>query len=132
MRLSHILVGGVVAAAAVAGSSAFTAANSLEDNTVAGYDNTTVSGAIVGNIAYNPDTDPSKLASVVFTANGSLTGTVATMYLDLAGAPTASSTSDCTYSANALTPANTDITCLLDAPVLFKDFDGVALTVVSE
>ena len=130
MRISRVIIFGAVIAAAVAGGSAFTAGNALEDNTVAGYDNTTVTGATVTNIAYNPDvTDPSKLASVVFTATGDITDTASTMMLQFGGSTVGAGASTC---ADVVAGSDTAITCTLTTPLDFVAFDGVALTVVSE
>ena len=131
MRMSRVLLAGVAVAGAVATTSAFTAANSLSppDN-VAGYGSATVTGATVNNIRYNPDTDPTKLASVVFTSTTDVTNTAATMYLSNAGAAVASSASTCAYGAFAA--GTMLITCTLTAPVAFVAFDAIGLTIVSQ
>lgn len=129
MRLSRVVIGGAVVAAAVAAGSAYTASNTLQDGTVAGYDDTTVTGAAVSNIAYNPDaTDPKLLSSVVFTATGDITDTASTMVLRMGGSPvTAAST-----CLDVVAGPDTAITCTLGTPLAFTAFDGVGLTVVSQ
>jgi hypothetical protein len=130
--MSRVVIGGATLAAAVAAGSAFTAANSLENNTVAGYDDATVVGATVNNIRYNPDTDMEKLASVVFTAAGDIRTTNSTMAL-LSGGTATADTSTCSVNP-ALVSGDTEITCTLTTVPLpdFISFDGVALTVVSD
>lgn len=127
MRMSRVLLAGVAVAGAAVTTSAFTASNTLQDGTIAGYDDTTVTGATVTNIAYTPHTDPSQLASVAFTATGDITDTAQTMVLRLNGSPL-SSTSTC---AEVLA-TNTTVTCTLTTPLAFTAFDGLALTVVSQ
>ena len=130
MRMSRVLLAGVAVAGAVATTSAFTASNTLSppDN-VAGYGTATVTGATVNNIRYNPDTDPSKLASVVFTSTTDVSNTAATMNITSSGTTVASSASTCVYGAFTTTMT---ITCTLTTPVAFTAFDAVGLTIVSQ
>lgn len=128
MRKSRVLLAGVAVAAAGVATSAFTTSNDFTgvDNNVAGYGELAVSGATVTNIAYTPDADVSKLASVVFTTSNDVSGNAATLGFTLAGSPSAGSANACAVTSG------TEITCTLTAPLLFKDFDKVGLTVVSQ
>jgi hypothetical protein len=134
MRMSRVLTGGAVIAAAVAAGTAFTNTNTLEADTVAGYGTETVSGATVLNTAYNPDgTDPSLLASIVFTAEGDLTDTASTLQLTSTGTSTGA-VSTCTPGLfdNTTPPGETEITCTFGTMPAIASFDGIALTVVSQ
>src|SRR5689334_10349140 len=97
MRKSRVLLAGVAVAAAGVATSAFTTSNDFSgvDNNVAGYGQLAVSGATVTNIAYTPDADVSKLASVVFTTSNDITGASATMGLTLAGNPSTGGANTC-------------------------------------
>jgi hypothetical protein len=134
MRKSRVLLAGVAVAAAAAGTSAFTTSNDFTgvDNNVAGYGELEVSGAKIVNIAYTPDADVSKLASVTFTAGEQINGAVATMGLTFEGDPVALSDNDCVVGAWDAVEAEQFIVCTLDAPVLFEGFDKLGLTVVSQ
>jgi hypothetical protein len=131
MRMSRVLLVGVAVAGAAVTTNAFTAGNNLTppDN-FAGYGDATVTGTNVNNIRYNPHTDPSRLASVVFTATSDVTHTAATMNITNGGTTVGGTTSTCvvgSYSAGTQ-----PITCTLGTPVLFTAFDGIGLTVVSQ
>ena len=131
MRKSRVLLAGVAIAAAGAATSAFTSSNTLAppDN-VAGYDEVTVSGANVNNIRYNPHTNPAQLASVVFTATTDVTNLGATMNLTMGGTSVATvPIANCPITG---TVGAQLITCTLSSPVLFENFDGIGLTVVSQ
>jgi hypothetical protein len=134
MRTSRVLLAGVAVAAAAAGTSAFTTSNDFTglDNNVAGYGELAVSGANVSNIAYNPDTDVSKLNNVVFTSDDRIDGGAATMGLTLAGVATTGGANTCAIGAWDAGTTSQPITCTLTAPVAFAAFDKVALTVVSQ
>jgi hypothetical protein len=132
MRMSRVLLVGVAVAGAAVTTSAFTAGNTLSppDN-FAGYGDAVVSGTTVNNIRYNPSgSDPSRLASVVFTSTQDITNTAATMNLTNGGTTVGGTTSTCvvgSFSAGAQ-----PITCTLGTAVLFTAFDGIGLTVVSQ
>jgi hypothetical protein len=134
MRKSRVLLAGVAVAAAAAGTSAFTTSNDFDDldNNVAGYGELAVSGANVSNIAYNPDTDVSKLNNVVFTSDDRIDGGAATMGLTLAGVATTGGANTCVIGTWDTGTTSQPITCTLTAPVAFAAFDKVALTVVSQ
>ncbi|MCW2692488.1 MAG: hypothetical protein JWM67_1092 [Mycobacterium sp.] len=126
MRKSTKIVGGVVIAGVVAATgSAFTASNIVPAST-AGYGESAVTGASVSNIAYTLATDPSKLASVVFTSTTDVTGKTAQMTLRTVGG-VVGTPYPCdlgTYTANAMT-----ITCVTgDTPALAA-FTATGLTV---
>jgi hypothetical protein len=73
MRKSRVLLAGVAVAAAAAGTTAFTAANTVPPS-VAGYGQNTVSGATVTGIHYVPNaTDASLLDAVEFTTSTNVT-----------------------------------------------------------
>lgn len=128
MRKSRLLLAGVAVAAAGVATSAFTTSNDFTgvDNNVAGYGELAVSGATVTNIAYTPDTDVSKLDSVVFTTSNDVTGNAATLGFTLAGSASTGAANTCSVTSG------TEITCTLTAPLLFAAFDKVGLTVVSQ
>lgn len=132
MRLSRVLLAGVAVAGVAATTSAFTASNNFSgvDNNVAGYGELTATGVAVTNIAYNPASDATKLASVVFTVGQDTSSMDAVMTLT-AGDPDVvaqGSTSVCTPSG---TSAPYLVTCVLDTAVDFTAFDKTALTVTS-
>ena len=130
MRMSRVLLAGVAVAGAVATTSAFTASNTFTgvDNNIAGFGEATVSGATITNIAYTPDTDASKLASVTFTASNDIVGsTTAIMVLKLGTATASGQDNSCSVDATANT-----ITCALTTPMPFINFNNVALTVASQ
>jgi hypothetical protein len=90
-----------------------------------------VTGATVTKIAYTPDTDASKLASVVFTTTTSLSaGTVASMNITNGGAAVTGSASTCVVKTAVA--GETPIECGLTASVAFANFDTVGLTVVTQ
>lgn len=128
MRKSRVLLAGVAIAAAGVATSAFTTSNDFAgvDNNVAGYGESTVSGATVTNIAYTPDTDVSKLASVTFTTSNDVSGNSAVLGFTLGGTASTGAANTCTV------PDGSTITCTLTAPLLFSAFDKVGLTVVSQ
>ena len=133
MRMSRVLLAGVAVAGAVATTSAFTASNTFApgasgNENVAGFAEAVVSGATITNIAYTPDTDASKLASVTFTASNDIVGsTTAIMVLKLGTATASGQDNSCSVDATANT-----ITCALTTPMPFINFNNVALTVASQ
>jgi len=129
MRTSRVVFAGIaVAAAAVAGTSAFTASNTVPDS-VAGYGEGTISGATVTDIQYTPlSSDNTYLASVVFTTTDDVTNETSTMTLKSGTTPVGSSPYSCTYSAYS--SGSMTITCLTPDNPAFADFDTVGLTVV--
>jgi hypothetical protein len=137
MRLSRVLIAGAAVAAAGIATSAFTASNDVPPS-VAGYGSAEVAGATVTNIKYNQDTDPSKLASVVFTVQDDAADTLSTLTLykadDDGVGPNTETTlpdeSDCTPSTVG---PDFFITCSFGlTPVSLEAFDKVGLTVVSQ
>ena len=134
MRKSRVLLAGVAVAAAAGATSAFTTSNEFTglDNNVAGYGESAVSGANVSNIRYNPDTDVSKLASVVFTSDDRIDGASATMGLTLLGSATTGGENTCSIGTWDAVDTSQPITCTLAVAVDFAAFDNVALTVVSQ
>ena len=131
MRMSRVLLVGVAVAGAAVTTSAFTAGNPLSppDN-FAGYGDATVSGTTVNNIRYNPHTDASKLASVVFTSTSDITNAAAAMNITNGGTTVGGTGSVCVVGS--FSAGTQPITCTLTTPVLFTAFDGIGLTVVSQ
>ena len=128
MRLSRVLLAGVAVAGVAATTSAFTSNNTITaDNNVAGYINTTVSGATISNIAYTPDpADQTRLNAVVFTTSNDITGASAVLTFKQGTGPATGQANTCAVSG-----AST-ITCTVSpGPLLFTAFDGFALTVTS-
>jgi hypothetical protein len=126
MRKSRVLLAGVAVAAAAAATSAFTAANDL-DNSVAGYDEATVSGATVTSIEYVLDSvDASLIDSIDFVATENLAANTAYLqFTDAVGAP-----------VGAAIQCDTPVwstTSLISCPTPDKaiaSFVGIGLTVV--
>ncbi|RBY92371.1 hypothetical protein DQ244_08910 [Blastococcus sp. TBT05-19] len=127
MRKSRVLLAGVAVAAAGVTTSAFTSANTITaDNNVAGYIQTSVSGAVISNIAYTPNsTDQSRLDSVVFTTSNNIANASAVLTMKLAGTNAAGQANTCGVSGTDT------ITCTFTSPLLFTAFDQLALTVTS-
>jgi hypothetical protein len=134
MRLSRVLIAGAAVAAAGIATSAFTASNSLEDNTIAGYDAAQVAGVIVSNIKYVQAADAAKLAKVEFTADKSTIGSDATLTLYKVTAAVGDDESLTAPSVCAPTGAAAPfvIVCTLQTPIDLEAFDKVGLTVVSQ
>lgn len=99
MRSSRLIFTGTVIAAAVATGTAMTAANTVP-NSVAGYGEGMVSGAVVTDISYTAlGTDNTQLASVEFTTSTDITSqtgegktTMTLKYGASAGSPPAGGT----------------------------------------
>ncbi len=127
MRKSRVLLAGVAVAAAGVTTSAFTSSNTITvDNNVAGYINTTVSGAQVNNIAYTANAaDQSRLDKVVFTTSNDISNASAVLTMKLGSNPAAGQANNCTV------PGATTIECTFTNPLLFAAFDSQALTVTS-
>ncbi|MCW2745625.1 MAG: hypothetical protein JWM48_2175 [Mycobacterium sp.] len=130
MRKSTKIVGGVVIAGVVAATgSAFTASNDVPLTSTAGYGETAVTGATVSNISYALATDPSKLASVVFTATTDVTGKTAQMTLRTAGGVVGTAYPCSLGAYGTPTVGQMTITCLTaDTPAL-ASFTATGLTV---
>jgi len=128
MRKSRVLLAGVALAAAGAATSAFTTSNTVTvDNNIAGYVSTSVSGAVVTNIAYTVDAgDQSKVDKVVFTTSNDITGASAVLGMKSGVAAAAGAANAC-----VVTGATKTIECTFGAPLLITAFDGLALTVTS-
>jgi acetoacetate decarboxylase len=134
MLKSRVILTGIAVAAAAAAGSAFTAANtfapSVEDGAV-GYGEYTVSGATVSKVVYTPNSDVSKLDSIVFTSTSEITsGNEATMYLKDGSTPTAASDSTCVLGTwGTPTTGEQTITCTFDTAVEIATFNTVALSI---
>jgi hypothetical protein len=134
MLKSRVILTGIAVAAAAAAGSAFTAANtfapSVEDGAI-GYGQYTVSGATVSKVVYTPNSDVSKLDSIVFTSTTQIkSSNEATMYLKNGSVATPGSDSDCVLGTWGDPTANEQsITCTFDTAVDIAAFDTVALSV---
>ena len=81
-----------------------------------------VTGATVDNIHYTLDSDPSKIASVVFTTHDPIAGDTASVVLK--------KSDDTVLDKDTCTVAGSTATCTLSTPVLINDLAKTALTVV--
>lgn len=125
MRLSRVLIAGAAVAAAGIATSAFTASNDVP-NSVAGYDEATVTGATVTKIEYVVNaTDVSLLDSVKFTATQNVFGMKAYLQLQETDGDPVGSPISCTVGAYTTT---TPITCTTTGTEI-TSFQGLALTV---
>lgn len=135
MRLSRVLIAGAAVAAAGIATSAFTAGNTVEEDTIAGYGSAEVSGVEATNIQYVQDTDPSKLASVVFTVDKDTRDSLSTLTFykldDDGTGPNVEETLVAPSECESTTGPDL-ITCELMTPLLLSAFDKVGLTVVSQ
>src|SRR5947209_19308599 len=124
MRKSRLVLVGVAVAAAAATGTAFTAGNTFsQTNDIAGYGESTVTGATVSTIHYTLDPlDGTKIASVVFITTQDLTGGSASVVLKKSD-DTALDTDTCSI-------VTTTTTCTLTTHVLVSDLGKTALTVV--
>jgi hypothetical protein len=134
MRMSRVLIAGVVVAGAAATTSAFTAGNTFApgvDEAIVGYGEATVTGANITAIHYNRDsTNQSIMASVVWETDSDLTALAAndaTMTLKTDSGATFVANYGCTIAAG--TP--TTITCTVGNKS-FEDFDTAGLAVGGE
>jgi hypothetical protein len=126
MRRSSVVFTGIAVAAAAVAGTAFTATNSVP-NSVAGYGQSTVSGAHVTNIQYTPlASDNTYLDVVTFTTDTDVTGKTATMTLKQGTTPVGASPYSCGLSTYSTTMT---ITCTVGGAVGFAAFDTVGLTV---
>ena len=126
MRLSRVLIAGAAVAAAGIATSAFTASNDVP-NSVAGYDEATVTGATVTKIEYVVNaTDTSLLDSVKFTATQNIATMKAYLQLQEADGDPVGSPITCTVGAYGGT--STPVTCLTPGREI-TSFEGLALTV---
>ena len=127
MRKSMKYLGGLAVAGVIAGGgAAFTASNTVPAS-VAGYGVSTVTGAVVTSVKYTNATDPSELASVVFTSSTDVTNQTAVMSLRDTGGAVVGTPYSCvlgTYTAGAMT-----ITCDTNDNPLYTSFVGTGLTV---
>lgn len=132
MRKSHLLVGAIGLSAAAVTGSAFTAENTIDD-TVAGYGESAITGAVVTEIDYVPlSTDSTYLDEVAFTTTTQLdltavTGNTATLTLKDGGSPMAGSPLTCSIAAWSGTSHT--ITCDTPDTTQFALVDAVGLTV---
>ena len=125
MRMSRVLLAGVAVAGAAVTTSAFTASNDVPDS-VAGYDEATVSGATVSKIEYTLDgTNSALIDSIEFETTENVFGMQAVLQLQDADGDPVGGPITCTVSAfTTVTP----ISCPTpDRPIV--DFDGIALTI---
>ena len=130
MRMSRVLLAGVVVAGAAVTTSAFTAGNTVQSS-VAGYGSATVTGATTANINYVLDgTDKSLVDSIVFDLNEDMTvplteGLQAWLLLSDSGSAVGAAV-QCSIGAYA--SSVTPVTCSIPDTAI-ASFDGVALTV---
>jgi hypothetical protein len=126
MRKSRVLLAGVAVAAAGVATSAFTASNSMPADSVLGYGQVHVTGAVVTSVVYHRDgTDGTKLTDIVFTTSTPITSETGTLQL-LDGTTPVGAPVTCTLAGTA--PGQT-FTCLTTAVI--DSFDTVGLTVAS-
>jgi hypothetical protein len=126
MRKSRLLLAGVAVAAAGVATSAYTASNSMPANSVLGYGQVQVTGAVVSSVVYHRSgTDGTKLTDIVFTTSTAITSETGTLQL-LNGTTPVGTPVTCTLGGTA--PAQT-FTCLTTAGI--NAFDTVGLTVAS-
>ena len=136
MRLSRVLIAGAAVAAAGIATSAFTASNTLQDQTIAGYDAAQVAGVIVSNTKYIQDEDdPAKLAKVEFSVDRDTRDSLSTLtFYKLDDDGTGPHVEE-TLAAPSVCTSTTGpdlISCELTTPLLLEAFDKVGLTVVSQ
>jgi len=112
----------------IGAGSAFTASNTVP-NSVAGFGEGTVSGAVVTAVHYVQNaTDPSELDTVIFASSTDLTGTTVTLTLKDSTPATMGSPYACTYTAFAA--GATTITCdVTSAHPLIANLAATDLTV---
>jgi hypothetical protein len=143
MRTSRLLLASAGVVAVVATGSAFTDSNAMptQNKSVAGYGETTATGATVTKVVYNPrDTDQTYLDNVVFTTSTDVHDKVTSMTLKKSNSPIAIGSKNyvgCTNSAFVPDPnpatGTMTITCTVDSNnIKFADFDSVGLTVVQQ
>ncbi len=131
MRMSRVLLVGVAVAGAAVTTSAFTASNTVP-NSVAGFGQGSVTGAVVTDIHYVADTaDSSIVDAVEFTSTTNLTGKTVTMTLKTTGGTVVVGTP---YTCTVKTAWNSTtivMTCDTSGTTRhFADFDAVGLTVI--
>jgi hypothetical protein len=131
MRKSHLALAGLGLTAAAVTGSAMTAENTIDD-TIAGYGESAITGAVVTEIDYLPlAADSTYLDEVVFTTTTQLdltpsTGNSATLTLKDGGAPMGTPIA-CTIAAWSGTSHT--ITCDTPDTTQFILVDAVGLTV---
>ncbi|MFD2093827.1 hypothetical protein [Blastococcus deserti] len=129
MRRSHVVLTGIAVAGAAVTGSAFTAANVMPSTTVAGYGQTSVTGATVTDIDFLPYTaDNTDVGSVTFNSSTNVGGKTASLTLKQGTTVIGTFTCDTTGAYNLGTM---DIVC--DASSTHPDFDSfnfVGLTVL--
>jgi hypothetical protein len=131
MRMSRVLLAGVAVAATAAATSAFTASNTVQDS-VAGFDASTVTGATTKHVNYVLNgTDKSVVDEIQFELNENLDtavteGLQAWLTLQQGGVTVVGTTPIlCDIEAfTTVTPVKCDTT-----GTLLESFNGVALTV---
>lgn len=144
MRLSRVLLAGAAVAAAGIATSAFTAANTVPDS-VAGFGQGQVSGAVINNIHYNAnEADGTIVDSIDFVSETNITGKIVTMTLKEGATKTEVGTPvgepfPCTVKVAWVGDGDPEVGAMTvncatpsdgDGPVQFDDFDAVGLTVV--
>ena len=130
MRKNFKLLGAVAVAGLVAaGGSAFTAANTGVDATIAGYESAAVTGVTVTNVEYVVNaTDATKFSSIVFTETEDVsTGYTAKLSLGDGATGTVYTSTTCATPTYTVSTGPGTITCATTANV--ADVDHVALTV---
>lgn len=131
MRKSTRLIGALAIAGVFAvGGAAFTASNTFSNTSnVAGYGESTETGATITGISYTSSTtDASKLASVAFTSTTNVTGDTATMTLKK-GSTLVGSPYSCTLGTWDSTALKMTITCATSDVPAYTTFDTTGLTV---
>jgi hypothetical protein len=129
MRRSHLLLAGLgVTAVAVTGS-AFTAANTVPAS-VAGYGQGAVTGAVVSDVDYTPQSgNNTNLDTVTFNSNTNVNGKTASLTLKQGTTVIGTFTCDTTTSIHNGTTM--DITCPTSPTFpAFDSFNFVGLTVL--
>lgn len=128
MRWSSFKIFGALAAAGIvaASTSAFTAGNTMPPGGVAGYGQTTSTGAVITAFSQTTALDASRLASVTFTSTTNVTGKTAKMTLK-SGNTLVGSSYPCTLG---LYVGSMTITCNTPDNPLLNAFDTRGLSVV--
>lgn len=130
MRLSRVLLAGVVVAGAAVTTSALTAGNTVQSS-VAGYGSATVTGATTANINYQLDATKTKVDAIVFELNENMDvpvteGLEAWLQLELTNGDDVGSPVQC--SIGAFASSVTPVTCTITGTDI-ASFQRVALTV---
>ncbi len=138
MRMSRVLLAGVGIAAAVAATSAFTASNTVPDS-VAGFGQGAVTGAVVTDIHYVTNADDGTIVDAVeFTTTTDVTNNTSTMTLKIGadangdGGTVVGDPYPCVVKTG-FEWDNTSLVLICDTTGTtrnFEDFNAVGLTVI--